>query len=250
MVEEKNHAAVPDELDQKYQAVALELAQKKAEEEAFKPNQLLSKDALVKRFQQQLQEEYTSYRKQLATGVLSLVRALCELASEMPNLLTEEIVAGLHRIAGLSNQIAKDGGELSRELTLQEIANVDDAVLDILYQGAKRLYVQKLFEEAAYAFQFLTSLDPKNYVFWQGLANAEFQLGHYKAALDAYLLLTEANPDDPNSFRSLSRCYEELGNISQALDAIDHALFAVAEKSEYAHLKGELEQAKAQLSKK
>lgn len=254
MFQEKTHAAMPDALDQEYQAVALELAQKKAEEEALKPIQLLPKEALTKRFQKELQEEFTCYRKQQAAGVLALVGALNELATEMPDMFTEETVAGLHRIAGLSEQISKDrkkfNEQLTQGLTLQEIANVNDAVMDKLYQGAKRLYEHELFTEAVCAFQFLTSLNPKKYVFWQGLAHAEFHLKHYKDAIDAYSLLTAVNPHDPISHVAISRCYEELGDIPQALDAIDQALVALEEKTEYAHWKGEIQQAKAHLVQK
>lgn len=243
MSQEKAQARPADALDQQYEAVALELAQKKAEEEAFRPNQLLSKEALTRRFQQELQDGFTAYRQQQTKGVVALVRAIGELRLE----ITEEIAAGLQRLAGLWAQIAEND---SQDLSLQEIANVDDAVMDILYQGAKRLYDQENFADAAAAFRFLTGLNPKKYLFWQGLAHAEFHQKRYKEALEAFSLLLAADPRDPIAHIATSSCHEELGNILQAVDAINEALVAIEGLSEYAHLKGAIEQTKARLVQK
>lgn len=243
MSQEKAQVRPADALDQQYEAVALELALKKAEEEAFRPNQLLSKEALTCRFKQELQDAFTSYRQQQCEGVVALVRAIGELRIE----ITEELAAGLQRLASLSDKIAKDDRP---ELSLQEIANVDDAVMDILYQGAKRLFDQENFADAAAAFRFLTSLNPKKYLFWQALAHAEFRQKHYQEALKVFSLLLVADPRDPISYIATSSCHEELGNIPQAIDALNEALVAIEGVSEYAHLKGVMEQTKARLVQK
>jgi tetratricopeptide (TPR) repeat protein len=250
MFQEKKQASIPDSLYERYQAVALEQAQIKAEEEVFKPGQLLSKDALTKRYQQALQDEFASYGKQQIAGVLALVRAMGELNTEF----TEKTAVGLRSLAGLSAQITKDekkfNEQISQGLTVQEIANVDDTVMDTLYQGAKHLYEQGVFPDAAYAFFLLTSLNPKKYLFWRGLAYAELQQMHYQGALDAFSSLISANPHDPTSYIAMSRCHEELGDILHAIDAIDQALACIDEKDEYSHLKGELQHIKARLIQK
>lgn len=229
-----------DALDDEFYTISLERAIKLADEESAKPNQLLSKDALTKRHQKAILDEFSSYKKQQIDGVAALIRAISE--SE----LTQETVDALQRIAGLSDQIAQDEKGILELIAngttcLQELANVDDAVMDILYHGSKALYDKQLYAEASAAFQFLTSLNPKKYHFWQGVASAEYQQQHYKAALEAYTLLTAANPNDTVALVGMCHCLEELGDIAQALAVIDQAI-AVAEKD-----RGEMQKIKSHL---
>ncbi len=243
--------AQPDKVDLEWQAVAATLAEKKADEDMVKPNQLLSKKLLLERYQKELEEEFRAHRKEEIHGAEALARSLEELQNESPALFTENVVEQINRLSRLSEIIAEDEERFTADLakggTLQELAQVDKNTMDVLYLGAKRLFDLDLFDDAACAFTFLVGLNPKNYLARMGLAYSEYRRKHYKEALDAFLLITEASQADPDPLFALGRCYEETGLRDKALCSLDQALLASEGKPEHAHLAETIRQDKARL---
>lgn len=140
--------------------------------------------------------------------------------------------------------------QVAEEKTLQQIAHVGDETLEKMYQAAKWLYNDKQFKQAAESFGFLTLLNPTRYAFWLGLGNAEFYNKQYEAALLAYAFCCETNPEDPTCHLFSCRCYEQINEIDNAVNALDLALFVIADKAEYADLKIKIESEKNRISKK
>ncbi len=231
-------AAHMDALDKSFQEASTGLAVIMAEEEALKPNQIVSKEALQARYQKELQDEFTDYRKRLENGAAKLIGSLTELAKENPELFSQDVLDEIESIIALSEEMETDEGKLGEELangtSLQELAHISDATIDKLYQGARRLYTLNNFTDAADAFKFLTSLNAKNSAFWLGLGNSEYSSGRYKEALYAFTYASQTNPTDPNCHVMSCRCYEALGEIENALNALDLVLFAIANQPEYA----------------
>ncbi len=188
-----------------------EFAKEQAKKHSFQPNQLLSVDVLQKRYEKELIDEFRHYRKQQAAGAVAIMHSL----AEVQELLTPEVLEGISQISGLYDAILQDEKKFQEELsngkTIQDIAGINDAVMEALYQGAKRLYEKQLFADASSAFHFLTSLNSKQYHFWQGLACAELQQKHYKEAFDAFQILLEVNPNDISLQQALNECHKGLG---------------------------------------
>lgn len=253
-VPEKKKRVQLDVIDQEFHDIAHSLADTLAEEEAHKPNQVLPKKALQERYQQELEQEFSAYRKRLQNGVAKIVESLLALSKDTPDIFSQDVVDGLLRISGLSELIAKDEqgfiDQLFSGTSLQELAVVSDAVADKLYQGAKHLYEQKLYDDAADAFCFLASLNPKTFAFWLGLGNSEFCRKCYDKALWALAFACEADPTDPACHLISSRCYVELGEIDEAISSIDLALYVIEGRDAFKEWKPQLEAEKKRLSTK
>jgi len=241
-----------DKLDKAFELQADTLAQKKVDEAlVLHPNQLISPKTLLERYKKEIQGEFSAYRAGQIVGASKLALALQALASEMPELFTNKVVAGIDRIAGLSDYIAKHEKAVTEQLnngtSLQEIAKVDDTVMDILYQAAKRLYDKALFADAADVFGFLTGFAPSNYIYWLGLANAEYQQRRFHEALQALHNVCSAIPNDPACHLTASRCYVEIGQIDKAVEALELSLVAIRESQECMDWKEGIEQEKQHL---
>src|SRR5690349_3265586 len=139
----------PDKIDLEFQEEARLVANKKAEDEMYRPNQLLPKNVLVQRYQKELEEGFRANRKEMQHGAQVLASSLEELKKEAGD-FSEEVAAGIKRIARLSETIAEDEGKfvehVSQGGTLQELAQVDDLTMDTLYLGAKRLFDLHLYD--------------------------------------------------------------------------------------------------------
>ncbi len=240
-----------EKLDEEWATIASTRAEKKAEEDMAIRNQLLSKKLLLERYQKEIEEEFRTHRKEQNHGAEALARSLEELQNESPELFTEVAIAGINRLSRLSEIISADEDGFSTHLqqggTIQELAQVDNKTMDVLYLGAKRLFDLDLFDDAACAFSFLVGLNPKKYLSTLGLAYSEYRRKHYKEAIDAFLLVTEANQKDPSPLIAMGLCYEQTGQLEKALSSLDQALIASEGKQEHAHLANIIRQEKARL---
>lgn len=220
----------PDKIDLEFQEAALSVAKKIADDEILKGHLLLPKDLLIQRYQKEFQENFATIRKELQHGAVVLAASIEELKKEASDYFSDEVLSGIKQIAALSERIAKEEGKFVAQIegggTLQEFANVDDTVMDTLYLGAKRLFDLGLYGDAADAFKFLISINPKKYIFWHGLAHSEYQRARYSQAVDAFKIVCEANSKDFASQVAASRCYAALGQSDKALYILEQTLLA------------------------
>ncbi len=244
----------PDKIDLEFQEVARLLATKKAEEEMYRPNQLLPKNLLIQRYQKEQEHQFGATRKAMQHGAKVLAESLEELKKESSDLFSEDVLNGIKQLARLSETIAEDEGKFTQAIeqggTLQELAQVDDITMDKLYLGAKRLFDLRLYPDAADAFKFLTGINPKKYMFWHGLAHSEYHRTHYAEALEAFLVICVANPQDLPSQLAFSRCYEETQQPDKALVVLEQALSAIENEPQYTTWEDVLRQESARLKKK
>lgn len=217
-------------LDQEIEAKCQEIAQKMADETLLKPLQLQSPELLFKRYKQQLQEEFAKEKAVHNRGALGLASALKELKGETPSLFTEEVTNSIAQFSKLPERISEDTERFTAFIeqggTLQEFAGINNETMNVLYLAGKHLFDKGQFEEAACVFFFLTGLNPKTYVFWEALANSEFHQKRFNEALDALSHITDVDPPDASVQCTLSRCYEEIGNIDLSLQALERAQLA------------------------
>jgi len=241
-----------DELDREYLEAVTQLAKEKAADElALHPNSPLSVEALFERYRTEMQQEFASYRRRQLNGASALSQSFNALVQEQPGLVSEDTPAEIEKIATLSDRIAQDEAAFKEHIanakTLQEFAQVGDALINLLYLAAKRLYDQKAYDDAADAFFFLTGLNPSFSAFWLGMANSEFHRKNYNEALSAFLKVMEGSPQDPSVHLALCHCYEALGDKQSASNMVDLALKSVEENGQEQALKEGLEQEKLRL---
>lgn len=238
--------------EQELELYITEGATKKVEEEFIKhPNQLLSREVLLERYKQELRENFSNHEAQVTNGAAAICESLEELAKIKPELITEQVLEKIENITTLSELIENNEQafleHISEGKTLQSFAKIDDDTLDVLYQAAKKLFDEKNLDKARCAFYLLTNLNSTNYAFWLGYANAAYEQERYKEALEGFLALAEASPDDPQCQLALSRCYGALDDIENAIVHLKAALTKIGNNQEYAGLKEELEQENEQL---
>lgn len=234
-----------DVVDEGFHKAATEIAGIIAEEEASMPNQVLPKKAVQARYQKELEEGFATYRKRLDDGAFQVLKVLADLSKSDASMLSKDVLDDINRLAGISSVISGKEAEFFEEtngdISLQEIAKVSNKTMDKLYLAAKYLYDQQQFKESADAFGFLTAINSSNYAFWLGLGNSEFLLKNFEAALYALSFACQANPEDPNCHIIACRCYEELGEIDNAINALDVALFVIGYRQEFADWRPKIE---------
>lgn len=245
----KQPPAELDAIDLGFQKTAKERAVAMADEELLKAGQILSQKALQERYENELMQEFATFRAHLKNGASKIIESLQELSVENPDLLADDVTTAFEHISGLAEIIEKDEAAFSsQDTSLQELAHVSNQTMDKLYQAARSLYQKAYYEDARDAFLFLTNITPQNHAFWLGLANCLYCLKRYEEALQAYACASSANPGDPASYFYTSRCYKELGEIDNAIEALDFAFEAVEANDEFTDWKPSLTQEKIRLA--
>lgn len=211
-----------DRVNVEFELHAQEVAERRVDELLVTSKPLLPKQALIDRCKKELIEEFITYRKRQNRGARLLTKALQELSEESAILFTDKVVNDIKSIAALSEEVIAEG------VTLQELAQVDDTSMDVLYQAAKRVFEQKCYDDAADIFSFLVGLNHKTFAFSLGLANAEYQRKAYKEALLIYSSMCEAWPGEPACYLSASRCHKLLNNPDQAIVVLENACTMIA----------------------
>lgn len=239
-------------IDNGLHQIAAEAAILMAEEESKKPNQPLSKNAQKERFEKQLEGELMLFKRRMEDGAFWIVQTLHDLAEKDREMFSEEVIQDLGCLVGLSDIIENKQElfytQMMQEKCFQEIAGVSDSSLEKMYQAAKSLYEQKNFSHSADAFGFLTILNPNRHAFWLGLANSEFYNQNYEPALFAYAFSSQVNPNDPFTHLFSCRCYEAIGEIANAVNALELALIVIKDQPQHANMKQAVENELRKLS--
>ncbi len=240
-----------DLIDQAFLNTAKEKARMMAEEALLKSGQILPLNVLQERFEKELEQEFTTFRKRLQNGSAKILESLQQLSIHHPELLAEDVTDAFTHISGLSEDIEKDeqafNEKIAQGVSLQELAQVSDETIDKLYQAAKNLYELKNYNDASDAFLFLTNINPKKFAFWLGLANALYCLKRYEEAIPAYTNAYTINPSNPNCYLYASYCHSACGEIEKAINTIDLALQTAEETKEFADWKPSLQEEKRRL---
>ena len=92
-----------------------------------------------------------------------------------------------------------------------------------LYDRGVDLFAEGKHEEAIATYQEALALDPAFVDAWHGLAMAYAEKGDLEAAIGAAKRITEASPDDPLGFTSLSMLHQRAGHIAEAEAAANQA---------------------------
>ena len=92
-----------------------------------------------------------------------------------------------------------------------------------LYDRGVDLFAEGKHDEAITAYQEALALDPAFVDAWHGLAMAYAEKGDLEAAIGAAKRITEASPDGPLGFTSLSMFHQRAGHIAEAEAAANQA---------------------------
>ncbi|MFQ5729370.1 MAG: SycD/LcrH family type III secretion system chaperone [Waddliaceae bacterium] len=134
--------------------------------------------------------------------------------------------------------------ELAKGKSAQEILEFSDEAMAEFYGAAHHLLEKKQYLEAADAFLFLVTLNPRNHDYWLGLGMATQMCGNFDGAIDAYEMAAMNELESPVPYFYLAKCFFAIHDRENALKALDLAVEYAADNAEYAELKKQAVQAK------
>lgn len=227
-----------------------------ADEESHLPH-AMNKKALKERYKAELTQGFDLYKKRIETGISQLLGALGELKKQHSDVFLKtplnDIAKDLGKIVAYSLGLQKKQEEFMKNLekgtSLQEICGMSSNTLNVLYQAAKHLYDHEQYNEASDAFAFLCMLNGTLAPLWMGFANSEYLCGRYEQALYGYAIAFQMDPEDLDCHVASAKCYEEIHQIDNAVNALELALLVIEEKNEFADVKQYILQEKQRLKK-
>jgi hypothetical protein len=249
---EKKHESLSKKSVDYFHKLSTGLAEVAVEEEGHKAH-VLPKGAHFEKRELQYFKELTTFQKCIEDGAFQLFSTLLKMAKLEPHLFDSQVAEELgHLVAFCSNLMGhqRDYFEaLENNVCLQDMCNLSDKTVDALYQAAKKIYDERHYKDAAYAFGFLTLINPGCYAFWLGLGDSEYLSQHYQPALIAYSFAAQIKPSDPLCHIYSCRCYEQLKDVTCAINSLDLALFVIATSNQYVEWKANVEQEKWRLER-
>lgn len=121
--------------------------------------------------------------------------------------------------------------------TIQDIYGISDKDMEVMFFSATRYLQRHEFKEAADSFLFLTFLNPYISQYWMGLGEGLRQLKDYEKAIEAYLLSSMMNYEDPRPYFHSGSCFLALAKPQAALERFRLAVEYCHGKNEYGSLK-------------
>jgi type III secretion system low calcium response chaperone LcrH/SycD len=134
--------------------------------------------------------------------------------------------------------------EFAKGRSAQDIMGFSDETMAKFYGAAYQLFEGEKYTDAADAFLFLVTLNPKNSEFWLGLGMSMQMCGKYEDAIDAYEMAAFYKLDNPIPYFYLAKCLFAMHDRDNALQALDLAVEYSSGQMEYEDLRRQAIQAR------
>ena len=217
-------------------------------------SKMVPKEAQKAKLAHELQKEFVTLKRRLDNGGRWLGSGLEMAVKAHPEIHLNEVSDDLMKLVYFLDELPANVALLSQgaeqDHSLQEIIGMSDASLEALYKATKHLYEHQQYQEAADCFGVLTMLNPKHALFWIGFGNSEYFCNHFEAALIAYAMAVQADPDDVSPHLYSARCYEQLHQFDNAVNALDIALFVIQDDKEAHAMREQIKGEKVRLQHK
>ena len=231
------------ELEEGFTALAEVLTDFEIEQDS-EPNTLLLKKGQKEKHANEIAQELIGFKHMLENGAKCFDEILKRFAKERPEKDVKNVSVDLAKLGFYFITFEEHAEEfdmaMEEDKTIQELVGIRPATLKLLYEAAALLYEEARFSDAASCFAILTFLNPHEPLFWLGLGNAEYYCQHYEKALMTYAFVVQVNPDDPTPHLFSSKCYEELQDIDNAINALDLALYVIRDEENQEQLKKQI----------
>lgn len=127
--------------------------------------------------------------------------------------------------------------ELDKGKTAQEILGFKDRTMAKFYKAASHLFEKECYTDAANAFLFLVTLNPKIADYWLGLGMSRQMCGMFDEAIDAYEMAAYYEMESPVPYFYLAKCLFAVHDRENAIKALDLALEYAEGKREFADIR-------------
>lgn len=121
--------------------------------------------------------------------------------------------------------------------TVQEIIGFSHKVMRDFYLAAYQLFEKDCFADAARAFLFLVTLNPRNHEYWIGLGMSSQMCKDFEGAIDAYEMAAMMEINDPVPYFYLAKCLFALHERESVISALDLAIECAGDDETYLELK-------------
>lgn len=111
----------------------------------------------------------------------------------------------------------------------KEAFQIDDKLMDIIYQNGYQLFQAGKLREALAFFIFLRSLDAVSYNYWFAVAACYQRMQEYSFAVANYMIASKLDPFNPLPYFHIYDCFIKQDNPYSALRAL-YTTIQIAEK--------------------
>lgn len=104
--------------------------------------------------------------------------------------------------------------------TIQDVYNMTDTDMEVMFLAASRYFHQQRYQEASDAFLFLTFLNPYVAKTWLALGEALKMCTEYARAVEAYTMASLNDCEDPRAYFHAAACLLQIGELQKAQDRL------------------------------
>lgn len=189
---------------------------------------LVNEEALVQRFQNEVNEQIDRTYSLVQLGYFSLMRGIREISGEMDPQELEMVKSEIDRWTGILVDLGPYSEFLQRVIqskkNLQEAFYLSNESMAWFYQVGRYYLHYKQFDQAAGVFYLLIQLNAEIYEFWMGLAACYIEQKLYEDAIAAYKKAKGLKRDDPVFDLFIAECFLALENRVDAENHLHDAL--------------------------
>lgn len=121
--------------------------------------------------------------------------------------------------------------------TIQDLYGISDQDMEVMFFAASRFLQRQSYKEASDSFLFLTFLNPYISKYWMGLGEGLRLFRDYEKAIEAYLLASIMDYEDPRPYFQSGSCFLALSNPQAALERFLLSVEHSRGKKEYSSLR-------------
>lgn len=215
---------IEQELQQKIEKMASIIADDIAKQKP--PDPLINQDQLKSKIKEDIKEQLTQFFERLIAGMNEVVETVQIISKIDKEILSDQVDNEMENLQDLFKRLADSMHEGEPP---NEASGLSTNTIRAFNRAAAFLYENQHFDKSAAVYALLAFIDPNEMAYWIGYGNSEYFNMNFYAALRAYAMAAEVNPQDPHSHLYSSHCFHMLGQQTLALDSVDKALNIIKE---------------------
>ena len=188
---------------------------------------LVNEEALVQRFQGEVNNQIDHTYSLVQLGYFSLMQGMQEIYPEMDPYEADTVRNELDRWTGILVDLGPYSEFLQRVIqskrNLQEAFYLSNDTIAWFYQVGRMYLYNKQFDKASGVFYLLIQLNSEVYEFWMGLAACYHEQHLYEDAIKAYKKAKMLRPQDPIFDLFIAECFLAMQNRSDAENHLQDA---------------------------
>jgi tetratricopeptide (TPR) repeat protein len=174
----------------------------------------------------EMQKSVDSFSKSCQEGITLIMQSLKELATHDSTLdldaITKDLLHGIEKIDSIE-KVEVFGMELLQGKSWNDLLKLKHTTLKALYSGAAKIFDAGRYGDAVAAFTFLSTLDNKQFAFWNSLGHAAYHKKDFTLATHAYAAASMCDPSSVWPHIYAANAFEAKNDLAHALLALESA---------------------------